>query len=325
MWLDVVRLVVGVIVLSLAADRLVRSAVTISRAFEVSAVVIGAVVIGFGTSIPEFVVSGLAAIEGELDLAIANVVSSNIANVTLVLGAAAMVAVMAAHRAVIRREGALMFSALLFLVAVLADGHLGFWEGVLLLVLLGGAIMLMVRWSALDPSEVANTIDGIAAVGIDDDDDATAHSRWRSRVGREIVIGIVALLVTVVAANFLLDGAIGLGEHFGLSVVFLGLITGVGTSLPELAAAVASSRRGQSALALGNVLGSNIFNSLGVIGFAAVLSPGSFGGITELFLAAMIGVALVAGVFAFTESGINRAEGAVLLILFIIYAVLAFS
>ena len=322
MWLDVVRLVVGLIALSFAADRLVRSAVTISRAFEVSAVIIGAVIIGFGTSIPEFVVSGLAAVEGELDLAIANVVSSNIANVTLVLGTAAVISALPTARHVTRREGVLMLAALLILVAVLADGQLGFWEGVMLLALLGGAILLMVRWAADDPSDVASALDGVATI---EDEGAVSQSVWRSRVGREIVIGILAVLVTVAAAKFLLDGAIGLGEHFGLSIVFLGLITGVGTSLPELAAAVASARRKQSALAVGNVLGSNIFNSLGVIGFAAVLGPGSFAGITKLFLAVMIGVALVAGVSAFTGRRIERLEGALLLILFLAYAILAFG
>ena len=322
MWLDVVRLVVGVVALSLAADRLVRSAVTISRAFEVSAVIIGAVIIGFGTSIPEFVVSGLAAVEGELELAVANVVSSNIANVTLVLGSAAVISALATRRRVIRREGLLMLAALLVLVAVLADGELGLWEGVLLLGLLAGAILLMVRWSSDDPSQVAHSVDDIASPPVEA---PMSQSLWRSQVGREIVIGILALLATVFAASFLLDGAIGLGEHFGLSVVVLGLITGVGTSLPELAAAIASARRKQPELAAGNVIGSNIFNSLGVIGFAAVLGPGAFGGITEAFLAVMVAVALVAGVFAFTGRRLERLEGALLLVLFGAYAFLAFN
>ena len=116
-WLDAIRLVVGLIALIYAADRLVRSAVTISRAFGVSAVLIGAVVIGFGTSVPEFVVSGLAALQGELDLAVGNVVSSNIANVTLVLGTAALISVLISRRRVIRREGVLMFTAVLILAA----------------------------------------------------------------------------------------------------------------------------------------------------------------------------------------------------------------
>jgi cation:H+ antiporter len=324
-WLDVVRLVAGLIVLSLAADRLVRSAVTISRAFGLSAIIIGAVVIGFGTSVPEFVVSGLAAVEGELDLAVSNVVSSNIANVTLVLGAAAIISTLVSRRQVIRREGLLMFGAVLILAAVLVDGKLGFLEGVVLLLLLAGAILLMMRWSTDDPAHVARVLDGVGAAPDPGDEEAVVSARWRSQVGREIVIGILALLATVIAASFLLDGVIGLGEHFGLSVAALGLVTGVGTSLPELAAAAAAARRKQPELALGNVLGSNIFNSLGVIGLAAVLGPGSLEGITRPFLAAMVGVALVAGLFAVTGRRIARIEGVVLLSLFVGYSVLVFG
>lgn len=325
MWLDVILLVGGMIALIYAADRLVRSAVTISRAFGVSAVLIGAVIIGFGTSVPEFVVSGLAAVEGELDLAVANVVTSNIANVTLVLGAAAVVSVLVARRQVIRREGALMLAAVVVLTAVLADGWLAFWEGVVLFVLLGGAIALMLRWSTDDPDGVAKALGDVeTGFAFDDDDNAVGSSRWRSQVGREIIVGVVALVATVIAANFMLDGVIGLGERFGLSVVALGLLTGVGTSLPELAAALASARRKQPELALGNVLGSNIFNSLGVIGFAAVLGPGSLDSIGPILLAAMVVAAVVAGLFAYTGRRIDRFEGVFLLIGFVVFTVLAF-
>ena len=305
MWVDVILLVGGMIALIYAADRLVRSVVIISGAFGVSAVLIGAVVIGFGTSVPEFVVSGLAALEGELDLAVANVVTSNIANVTLVLGAAAMVSV-------------------LVLTAVLAAGRLAFWEGVMLLVLLGGAIALMVRWSTDDPDGVARAHDDVETDTVDDDENPVESNRWRSQVGREIIIGVVALTATVIAAKFMLDGVIGLGERFGLSVVALGLVTGVGTSLPELAAALASARRKQAELVLGNVLGSNIFNSLGVIGFAAVLGPGSLDSIGPILLAAMVAAAVVAGLFAYTGRRIDRLEGVFLLIGFVVFTVLVF-
>jgi cation:H+ antiporter len=275
--------------------------------------------------VPEFVVSGLAAVEGELDLAVSNVVSSNIANVTLVLGTAAIISTLVSRRQVIRREGALMFGAVLILTAVLVDGTLGFLEGVVLLLLLAGAILLMMRWSTDDPAQVARVLDGAGPAPDPGDEEAVVSAWWRSQVGREIVIGILALVATVIAASFLLDGALGLGEQFGLSVVSLGLVTGVGTSLPELAAVVAAARRKQPELALGNVLGSNIFNSLGVMGVAAVLSPGSLEGITRPFLAAMVGVALVAGLFAVTGRRIGRFEGVALVTLFVGYSVLVFG
>lgn len=325
MWLDVILLVAGMIALIYAADRLVRSAVTISRAFEVSAVLIGAVVIGFGTSVPEFVVSGIAALEGELDLAVSNVVSSNTANVTLVLGSAALISALVASRRVVRREGLLMLVAVLILTAVLLNESLAFVEGVILLALLGAALFLMMRWSTDDPSEIAHAVEDVEPAFDVANRDEIGTDRWRRLVGREIIIGIVAMVATVIAAKFMLDGVVGLGEHFGLSVVFLGLITGVGTSLPELAAAIAAARRRQPELAIGNVLGSNIFNSLGVIGFVAILGPGRLEAISPVFLVAMVAAAVIAGLFAYSGRRIQRLEGAVLLFGFIAYAILAFS
>jgi len=322
--LDVILLVGGMIALIYAADRLVRSAVMISRASGVSVVLIGAVVIGFGTSVPEFVVSGLAALEGELDLAVANVLTSNIANVTLVLGGAAVVSVLVARQQVIRHQGALMLAAVVVLIAVLADGRLAFWEGVMLLVLLGGAIALMIRWSADDPDGVAKAPEDVGIDTVADRENPVGSSRRRSQVGREIIIGLVALVATVIAAKFMLDGVLGLGERLGLSVVALGLVTGVGTSLPELAAALASARRKQPEVALGNVLGSNIFNSLGVIGFAAVLGPGPLDLIGPVILAAMVAAAVVAGLFAYTGRRIDRLEGFLLLVGFFVFTILAF-
>lgn len=325
MWLDLIRLVGGMLVLIYAAERLVRSAVTISRAFEVSAVLIGAIVIGFGTSVPEFVVSGLAGVEGELDLAVSNVVSSNIANVTLVLGTAAVVSALAASRRVIRREGLLMLGAVMALALVLIEGRLLVVEGFLMIALLGGAVYLMVRWATDDPSSVATAVEEYEPPVDLTDREGMGDAQWRRLVGREIIVGVVALIATVAAAQFMLEGLLGIGERLDFSVVFLGFIAGVGTSLPELAASVAAARHRQSELALGNVLGSNVFNSLGVIGFAALLSPGTLEEVTPAFLGVMVASAIVAGVFAYTGRHIQRTEGVLLLVAFAAYAVLAYS
>jgi cation:H+ antiporter len=327
---DILRTVVGLAVLIYAADRLVRSAIRISRAFGVSAVLIGAVVVGFGTSLPEFVVSALAAIEGRLELAISNVVASNTSNVTLVLGAAAVAASLAARRRIVRREGALMFAAVIALTATLADGHLGIVEGFILTALLFGAIYLMVRWSKEAPELPDDPGDDDAFERLDpaeaDDGDTAKRelARWRRIVGREIVIGLVALGVTLIAADFLLDGVVGIGVRLGLPTLVLGLITGVGTSLPELAAGLAGARQGHSDLVIGNVVGSNIFNSLGVAGLAAILGPGSVAGITTATLAIMVAAAFIAGVFAFTGRTISRTEGLALLAGFGLFVLFTF-
>jgi len=319
--LDAIRIIAGLVALIYAADRLVTSAVRISRAFGVSVVLIGAVIVGFGTSVPEFVVSAIAALEGELDLAVANVLSSNTANLTLVLGSSALLTSIAARRRIIRREGALMFAAVAIMTAFLANSWLSAWEGFVLLGLLGGAIWMMIRWSNDDPEAVMAQI--IEAAD-EDDDGPEWRPEWRESVGKEILIGVVALIVTVIAADALLDGVVGFGEYFGLSAVFLGLITGVGTSLPELAAGISAARHKEPELVLGNVLGSNIFNSLGVIGLAAVIGPGPLTEITVVPLALMVASALIAGVFSFSGQRISRNEGGILLAAFVAYAVYAF-
>lgn len=347
MLLDAVSGIGGLILLILAADRLVVSAVRVSRALGVSTILIGAVIVGFGTSAPEFLVSGLAASEGRLDLAVSNIVSSNTSNVTLVLGAAAVLATIVAQRRVIRREGALMFAAVVVLSAILANGFLSFFEGVALWLLMIGAVYLLVRWAGAGAKLLA-VMDGRAEFDTDEpsedagDEDEDVADRgaesgerrerrdaidqsWRREVGRELIIGLVALVVTLVAADLLLDGAVGLGEEFGLSAAFIGFLTGVGTSLPELSAALAGARRRQSDLVLGNVLGSNIFNSLGVAGTAAIVGPGALTEVDVPIVALMLAACLLAGVFAYTgRERVSRIEGVALLVFFFVYAALIF-
>jgi cation:H+ antiporter len=339
--LDAASGIGGLILLILAADRLVVSAVRVSRALGVSTILIGAVIVGFGTSAPEFLVSGLAASEGRLDLAVSNIVSSNTSNVTLVLGAAAVLATIVSQRRVIRREGALMFAAVVVLAAVLANGYLSFVEGVILWLLMIGAVYLLVRWAGAgagvglfaaregpaefdtdEPSE--DSSERNEEDNGDDGEDALDRS-WRREVGRELIVGLVALIVTLVAADLLLDGAVGLGEEFGLSAAFIGFLTGVGTSLPELSAALAGARRRQSDLVLGNVLGSNIFNSLGVAGTAAIVGPGALTEVDVPIIALMLAACLLAGVFAYSgRERISRIEGLALLAFFFAYAALIF-
>jgi cation:H+ antiporter len=303
--LDIIRLVAGLVILIVAADRLVISAIRIAKVLNISVVIIGAVIVGFGTSVPEFVVSGLAASSGNVSLAMSNVVASNTANISLVLGLAALIATVSTQRRIVRREGLLMFSSVAVLTVVLFGGFASRMEGLLLVAGMAGAIFLLVRWAREDPDVVDDELDEIEADP--------------QRVWVEALYGLVALIATIVAGQQLLIGVEGIGTELGFSVVFMGMITGVGTSLPELSAALAGARRGHSDLVLGNVLGSNIFNSLGVAGLAAIIGPGEIIGVSPLLLTLMLGVAAFAGVFAFTRQVISRAEGFVLLVLFGVY------
>lgn len=305
---DIIRIVAGLVVLIVAADRLVISAVRIAKVLDISAVIIGAVIVGFGTSVPEFVVSAISAGQGNLELAMSNVVASNIANVTLVVGVAAAIGVISTQHRVIRREGVLMFVSVSVLAVMLLRGSVGRIEGVVLLIGMVVAIVLLLQWARTDEESTAE----LSLIEAD-----------RERLGVEILYGVMALVATVVAGQVLLTGVEGVGAELGLSVVFMGLITGVGTSLPELSAAVAGARRGESDIVLGNVLGSNTFNSLGVAGLAAVIGPASVGGITWPMIALMVGAATVAGIFAATSQRINRWEGFILLAVFVTYAILS--
>jgi cation:H+ antiporter len=303
--IDILRLVAGLVILIVAADRLVISAVRIAKILNVSVIVIGAVIVGFGTSVPEFVVSALAASEGNVSLAMSNVVASNTTNIGLVLGLAAVLATVSTSRRVIRREGMLMLVSVSALAIVLATGSVTRVEGVLLVLGMVLAIVLLLRWSKDDSAAVEDELAEI------DSDPA--------RLWLEVLYGIVALIATVVAGQQLLAGVEGIGETLGLSMVVMGMITGIGTSLPELSAALAGARRGHSDLVLGNVLGSNVFNSLGVAGLAALIGPGTVDGVTAILLVLMVGAAAFAGVFAFTRQVITRVEGIALIAVFVAY------
>lgn len=305
MALDILRLVAGLVILIVAADRLVISAVRIAKILNVSVVIIGAVIVGFGTSVPEFVVSGLAASSGNLSLAMSNIVASNTSNITLVLGSAALIAGVATTRRMMRREGVLMLVAVVVLAIVLADQQVSRWEGVMLAVGMVAAIGLLVHWARKEPEVVDEEVEEIEAEP--------------SRLWVEVIYGIVALIATVLAGQQLLIGVEGLGTELGFSVLVMGLITGVGTSLPELSAAIAGARRKHTDLVVGNVLGSNIFNSLGVAGFAALIGPGAVDEVTALLLVLMIVAAAIAGLFAFTRQVITRTEGFLLVVVFVLY------
>lgn len=306
--ISVLYVVIGLILLMGASDRFVESAVRLARTLGVSIVLIGALIVGLGTSLPELLVSAIASVDGKIDVAMANVTGSNVANLTLVFGTAAIAAPIMSRTKILRREGVLMLLALTSLAAVLWDKQVSRLEGVGLLAGMVVALVLLIRWASTDT-------DGIIQL----DDDEEAHS-----VPGELVIGFAALAITVFAARLLLTGALDLGEQFGLGEAFLGVLLGVGTSLPELATTLAAVRRHESDLILGNVLGSNLFNSLAVAGSAVVAGPGLLTDLGRPSLVAMVGVALVAGWFAWHNQKVTRAKGGILLAIFFVFTILSY-
>jgi cation:H+ antiporter len=302
-------LLAGLVLLTLAADRFVLAAARLSRAWGLSPILIGALVVGLGTSAPELLVSALAAGRGELDLAVGNVVGSNTANVTLVLGSTALVTTIVSRVTTVRREGGVMFLAVGIFSLMILDLRLGRWEAAALAVGMIAAAALLVRWAQSD-----------ARAGVMPTDGDDLPDRQAVFVPREIFAGVSTLLLTLLGAELLVRGASRLATEVGISDAFVGLIiVSVGTSLPELATALAAARRGETDLVLGNVVGSNLFNTLMVAGVAGLVGPGT---VDETFRVAawfMAGSAFVAGFFVVSGRRLVRWEGAVLLAVFLAF------
>jgi len=286
----------GLVVLPLAADRFVVSAGRISRALGLSPILVGALLVGFGTSLPEGVVSGWAAVKGNLDFAVGNVVGSNVANLALVLGVAALIRPIAASRSLIVREGSLVLLVTVVYAAFHFDRQVARWEGLILLALLVVAVSLLIRWSLTDVLEVVQELE----TGV--------RLRW------EWVIGVGTMILTVAAATSLVEGAERLADELGIQSAFIAAtLVAIGTSLPELATAAAAVRRHQSDLALGNVLGSNLFNLLAVGGIASTIAPGPLDGGFVPLLWVLLAITLFVGLLAANGNRLVRWEGMVLL------------
>jgi cation:H+ antiporter len=304
-------LVIGLTLLTLAADRFVVAAAHVSAALGLSAVLIGALVIGLGTSAPEMLVSGLAAGRGEIDIALGNVVGSNTANLTLVLGSAALVGPIVSRLRTIAREGALMMLAMVVFAGLMWNLELDRLEAALLMVGMVAAAGLLIWWSSLDARAGRSPVPDPDAI------------EWRGSVRLESIIGISMLAFTLLGADLLVRGAIGLATDLGISSAFVGLvIVSVGTSLPELATALAAVRRGQTDLVLGNVLGSNLFNTLAVAGLAGLVGPGPADEAFHAALVLMLVAGGAAGLFSF-RSPVRRWEGAILLAIFVGFVVVS--
>jgi cation:H+ antiporter len=311
MLLESLLLVVGLVLLTVAADHLVLGSSRIATRLRVAPVVVGVLVIGLGTGAPEFLVSGVAAARGDMGIAVGNIVGSNILNVTLILGVAALVASVGVTSTVIRREVRLaVASVVVFAVAALVG--MAIWTTVILAGATTAALVLLVRWARRGANiEVAQD-----AVEFSESPGALYAPVAEPRRPRfvEPVRAVLGLAGVLVGAQLIVVNASSIAIRFGVPQIVIGFtLVALGTSLPELVTTVAAQRRGQSDLVVGNLFGSNLFNSLAggaVIGFAG--PAGSARPATAL-LAVMVLTALIA--WALLRSGLRltRLEGAVLL------------
>jgi cation:H+ antiporter len=301
MLLSLLALVVGLAVLTVAADHFVLGAARIAARLNLSTVVIGAVVIGFGTSAPEMVVSGLAAAGGSLDIAVGNIVGSNVANLSLVLGAAAFVRGIDVASPTMRREAPITVIATVGFAIAVQDG-LTRAEGILLGLGLLAALILILRASSGADPEISDEVDEYLGTE-------------PIRVGPEWMRTLLGLVGTVASAQALVWAATDIAGRFGLEQGFVGLtIVAIGTSLPELATSIQAARKNETDLIVGNLLGSNVFNSLGVSAVAGLAGPGMVSEDLQVgAIALMLVVTVIAVLFMRVGHHVTRWQGATLL------------
>ena len=300
--LDYLYLFIGLIGLFFGGEALVRGSVGIARRMAIPPLLIGLTVVGFGTSTPELLVSVDAAWRGVPDIALGNIVGSNIANILLIVGLSALVWPIKIMGATLRRDTAVMMVAALLLVPIFVFGQMTRLSG---LVLFGGLVAYLI-WAYLEPGEA-------------EEEDESLKPPTSTLVSVLWVIG--GLVALMVGARFLVDGAVSIARGYGISEAFIGLtIVAVGTSLPELATSLIAAFRRQSEIAIGNIVGSNIFNVLGILGVTALIAPIPVASRFLTFdLPVMVAVSLVLTVLLLTRPVMGRGVGVVMLAGYAVY------
>ncbi len=311
---NILLIIAGLVLLMWGADRFVHGAAATARNLGVAPLLIGLTIVAFATSAPEILVSVVAAMQKEPGLAFGNAIGSNIVNIGLVLGTTALIRPIALESATLRREMPALLAVTLLTVSLFLDTFLSRIDG---FVMLTGLVIVMIwlarlgmRSPATDPiamdyeAEIPTDVSMVMAV------------MW-------LVVGLATLLI---GAELLVDGAIGIAKELGISEVVIGItIVAFGTSLPELAVSLASALKGEYGLAIGNIVGSNIFNLLAVIGVAAAIHPSALAP-TVLSLHIFVMVAFTLVLFAMTydydgKSRLSRAEGLALVTAYVAYGV----
>ena len=304
-------LIIGLGFLVWSADKLVYGAAALARNFGISPLVIGMTILAMGSSAPEMMVSATAALDGKTDTAVGNVLGSNIANIALILGITALIKPLSISSGVIRRELPLMIGVTLLAGALLWDNYLGFYEGVLLFVLFAVFLFAMLQISR---SEKKN-----GDAFLEEQESEVPEGVSNPKAAMWVVVGLIILPL---AASMLVDNAVVIAKFFGMSDLVIGLtIIAVGTSLPELAASLAGVMKGEDDMAVGNIIGSNVFNILAVMGIPGILNPSV---LSEFAMGrdfwVMLGVSLLLVIIALGKSrSVNRIEGTMLIVTFVAY------
>lgn len=306
MYIAILKIAGGLVLLTLGAELLVRAAVSLARRLGLSPLVIGLTVVSVGTSLPELVVSLDAAFQGNAALGIGNVVGSNISNIALILGLAALVRPMQVEAQVVRVDGPILVATSLLLVGMVLDQGLGHLDGVLLSLGVVGYVVYNVWAARKEPKVVHKEFD----VGIPS----------QRSLGRDLGFLVLGVAGLVAGADVLIGGALHVARILEVPQIVVGLtVVAVGTSLPELATSVMAAHRGKGDIAIGNAVGSSIFNILGILGVTAVVHPLSTASLTAVELVVMVGVAVLVLPLLYSHYTLSRTEGGLLLLAYFGY------
>ena len=309
MLLQIVYIVIGVVLVLWGADILTDGAVRIATRLNIPQIVIGLTIVAMGTSMPEFCVSLVSALKGTADLAVGNVVGSNVFNALLIVGVTALVAPMTILRQTVRKDIPFALVASMLLVLMCLDGTLSRIDALVLLSLFG-----FFMYVTLQAGLSAKKADKQAAS--DEPAEAQAPMSWL-RASLFIIIGLGCLIG---GSNLFVGGATAVATELGISDAVVGLtVVAMGTSLPELATSVVAARKGNSGIAIGNALGSNVFNILLILGLTGAITPLTLQGITTLDLTMLVVSMMLLWLFSFTKLTIERWEGALLTTIFVAY------
>jgi len=308
MLIPILLIIGGLIVLTLGAEGLVRGSASVALRLGIAPLVVGLTIVAFGTGSPELVVSIQAALSGNSGIALGNVVGSNISNIALILGTAAIVCPMTVRVGIIKREIPIMIAVTAFLWLLIYDGNLSRFDGVILTI---GSIAYPIfayKTSKQEESKEA------------EEEFEEAFEPSKKSVWLDILYIIGGLALLVVGAKLLLSGAVTIAKQFGISEVVIGLtIIAIGTSLPELATSVVAALKNEADIAFGNALGSNVFNILGVLGLTALIQPISAAEIRPLDMGVMLGSGILLWFLLGRRFILDRFEGFLLLIGYAIY------
>ncbi|WP_022942953.1 calcium/sodium antiporter [Psychromonas hadalis] len=311
-------ILIGFALLIWSADKFVLGASNTARSFSISPLIVGVVIVGLGTSAPEMLVSAMAAAEGNTGLSIGNAIGSNITNIGLMLGITALFYPLKIHSKLLKREMPVLLAIILFSYYILWDQHLSFVDGAILLAMMF-AMLAFTVWEAKSHGE-----DNLPQEILDE----LPEEISKGEALKWLVIGIIVLIAS---SRILVWGAVEVAEYYHVSDLIIGLtIVAIGTSLPELAATMAAARKKEYDLAVGNIIGSNIFNILGVMALPGLIHPDSFdAAVLTRDYPVMIGLLIALMIFSIAwrkgKTGIlGRFEGALLLTGYISYMVWLF-